>query len=112
MSNAGRPRTGMKPCPHCASKDRDSNGQCRCRNVAYRSFRGVPAATAQKAKRFYDSALTASKGNVEKALAATREEFPSLAKAKAPADRKQKATPAKVAKAKAGKKTAAAKADK
>lgn len=37
MSNAGRPRTEMKPCPHCGSTDRDSNGQCACRNAAYRA---------------------------------------------------------------------------
>lgn len=36
MSNKGRSRTGFKPCQHCGSTDRDSNGQCACRNKAYR----------------------------------------------------------------------------
>ena len=41
MSNAGRPRSGMKPCPFCGSRNRDSNGQCHCRNVLYRAVRGA-----------------------------------------------------------------------
>lgn len=39
MSNVGRPRVGMKPCVHCKSTKRDSNGQCACRNKAYRLAR-------------------------------------------------------------------------
>jgi hypothetical protein len=82
----------MKACGHCGSTERDSNGQCRCRNTIYRATRGAAKATADKARRFYDSALKASKGDVVKALQGTREEFPSPAPArKAPADRKPKA---------------------
>jgi hypothetical protein len=79
MSNIGRPRTGLKPCPHCKSKDRDSNGQCHCRNVLYRALRGASKATAAKAKAHYDAALSRFKGKVDRALADTREEYPSLA---------------------------------
>jgi hypothetical protein len=31
----------MKPCVHCKSTDRDSNGQCACRNAAYREARAL-----------------------------------------------------------------------
>jgi hypothetical protein len=51
MSNAGRPRTGFKPCQHCGSTDRDSNGQCHCRNVAYREARKAALAKTQKPKQ-------------------------------------------------------------
>lgn len=81
MSNVGRSRTGHTACQYCKSTERDSNGQCHCRNIAYRALRGN-----DKAKAFYDSALKASKGDIVKALQATREEFPSLVKP--PADRK------------------------
>lgn len=50
MSNVGRPRTGFKPCPHCGSTDRDSNGQCHCRNLAYRAARKAALAATKKAK--------------------------------------------------------------
>lgn len=110
MSNAGRPRTGLKKCPHCADTTRDSNGQCHCRNVLYRALRGTAKATAEKARRVYNDALKANKGNIDKALTEMREEFPSLAAKtrKAPADKKPKAekkTPAQ-------KKAAVKKADK
>jgi hypothetical protein len=88
MSNIGRPRTGMKPCPYCGDKNRDSNGQCRCRNAAYRAFRGVAKTTADKARKVYNDALKNNKGDVAKALTTTREEFPSLVKVRQPADRK------------------------
>jgi flagellar biosynthesis GTPase FlhF len=110
MSNVNRPRKGMKACPHCASTDRDSNGQCHCRNVAYRALRGSAKTTAEKARKVYDATLKSAKGDTDKALAAMREEFPSLAaKArKAPADNKPKAEK----KTAAQKKAAKAKADK
>jgi hypothetical protein len=110
MSNVGRPRTGLKACPYCKDTTRDSNGQCHCRNVAYRALRGAPKTTAEKARKVYNDALKGNKGDVDKALAAMREEFPSLAaKArKAPADKKPKAEK-KTAKQK---KAAVAKADK
>jgi hypothetical protein len=106
MSNIGRPRTGLKACGYCGSTERDSNGQCHCRNVAYRVLRTAAKTTADKARRVYDSALKSNKGSVEKALASMREEFPSLAaKArKAPADKKAAST-----KKGSTKKTAAAK---
>jgi hypothetical protein len=39
MSNLGRPRAGLPGCAVCGSTDRDSNGQCHCRNLAYRLTR-------------------------------------------------------------------------
>ena len=36
MNNIDRPRTGLPSCKFCGSTDRDSNGQCACRNVLYR----------------------------------------------------------------------------
>lgn len=36
MSNANRSRTDKKPCQFDGSTERDSNGQCHCRNVLYR----------------------------------------------------------------------------
>ena len=110
MSNIGRPRTGLKACAYCGSTERDSNGQCHCRNVAYRVLRTAAKTTADKARRVYDAALKTHKGDTDKALAAMREEFPSLAaKArKAPADRKA-ASPKKAAKKAAAKKAAPAK---
>jgi len=82
MSNVGRPREGMKKCVRCNSTKRDSNGQCACRNVLYRALRNVIPAKRAKIVAFYDEALKTNKGNVAKALAATREDFPSIAPAK------------------------------
>jgi hypothetical protein len=102
MSNVNGKRTGLKPCTFCASTNRDSNGQCRCRNTIYRATRGAADATKKKAIKHFDAALKTAKGDPAKALASTREEFPSLApkraaKKAAPA---KKTTPAKKAAAK------------
>jgi hypothetical protein len=111
MSNVNGKRTGLKPCEHCGSKNRDSNGQCRCRNTLYRALKDAPAATKQKATKHFNAALKTAKGDAAKALASTREEFPSLApKRKAPADRKSPAKKTAAKKATPAKKTAAKKA--
>jgi len=83
MSNVGRPREGLKPCRFCKSTERDTNGQCHCRNVLYRATRLVTKSTADKAKAHYNAVLVAKKGDIEKALADTREEYPSLVKPRA-----------------------------
>jgi hypothetical protein len=80
MSNAGRPRTGLKQCSKCRSTSRDSNGQCHCRNVLYRLKARAAKKDQPKIAALYDDTLASTKGKVDRAVAAVREEFPSLAK--------------------------------
>jgi hypothetical protein len=93
MSNINRPRVNMKPCKFDGATDRDSNGQCHCRNVAYREVR---KAVTQKTKimKAYDGALLDG-ASIEDALAATRAKVPALVKKAAPKKAK-KAEPKKV----------------
>lgn len=81
MSNAGRPRTGFKPCPFCASKERASNGQCACRNSLYRLTKAATSdSMAKKVAVLFNGAVKS--GDATKAVARVREEFPSLARTK------------------------------
>jgi hypothetical protein len=102
MSNVGRPRTGLKPCPNCGSTARDTNGQCACRNALYRITRRAATDDVARIKKSFDTAIGNGSGDVEEARAVVAKKFPYLAK-KAPA----KKAPAK--KAAKGKKAAAAK---
>jgi hypothetical protein len=62
MSNTDRPRTNMKPCPFDKSTDRDSNGQCHCRNVLYRLSRVITdPETFEAASKSYNNALKKGK---------------------------------------------------
>jgi len=107
MSNKGRPTAGLKPCPHCGSGDRDSNGQCRCRNVLYRLTKGLNPRTGDKARArdLYNETLAKKGGTVEKATAALRAEFPAPARKVREA---KKATAKKALSGKAAAKKAAA----
>jgi hypothetical protein len=100
MSNIGRPREGMKPCPHCGSKDRDSNGQCRCRNTLYRLTKPLTKTDAARAKEIFTEVLNRKGGTAEKAQAEVRVAFPTPVRA------------AKAAKKAVAKKTIAKKAAK
>jgi hypothetical protein len=99
MSNVNRPRTGLKACTFDGATDRDSNGQCHCRNVGYRLVRKAPQKKTAILKAF-DGALKDGK-SIEDAVAAAQGAVPALAPKprKAPA----KKTPAK------GKKTSSTK---
>ena len=63
MSNINRPRTGLPKCPHCGDTTRDSNGQCHCRNILYRTLRAIGTdETARTAARsIYNEALVNGK---------------------------------------------------
>ena len=118
MSNAGRPRTNLKACPFDGATERDSNGQCHCRNVLYREVRKAPQQKA-KIQKTYDGLLKDGEGVVG-ALAGARAAVPALAAAsrkpaatKAPAKKAtKKAATSKPVKEKAEKPAPAAKAEK
>jgi hypothetical protein len=115
MSNVNRPRTGMKPCAFDGATDRDSNGQCKCRNVLYRLTQRAATADQPKVKVTYNDVLKGTKGaqdkQIEKAVAAVREAFPYLAAKKTAAAKSGKAPKAEK-KTAAQKKAAVKKADK
>ena len=103
MSNIDGKRTGLKPCKFDGSTDRDSNGQCHCRNVAYRLVSKAPQQKAKILKAF--NAALADGENVEGAANVTRAAVPATGKVRKPAAKKatkkaavkpkaEKATPA------------------
>ena len=100
MSNANRPRTGLKACPFDGATDRDSNGQCHCRNVLYREVKKAPQQKA-KIQKAYDGMLKDGE-SIAAALEAARTAVPALArptkKAAVPAKKASKKTASKQAK--------------
>jgi hypothetical protein len=99
MSNIGRPRTGLKACTFCGSTERDSNGQCHCRNIVYRLVAKAPQQKAKIIKTF--NAALAEGENVEGAANVTRAKVPAVGKVKVPAKKAAKKAPAKKAAKKA-----------
>jgi hypothetical protein len=88
MSNVGRPRTGLRACPYCGSTERDSNGQCACRNTLYRLRQRASTADQPKVKTTYDDVLKGKGGSIEDAVLAVRQKFDYLAPKKAAAPTK------------------------
>ena len=118
MSNVDRPRTGLKACPFDGATERDSNGQCHCRNVLYREVRKAPQQKAKIEKTF--NGLLKDGEPIVVALNGTREAVPALVRTtkKAAAAKKaakpkgEKASTATKPKAKKATKKAAATAEK
>lgn len=84
MSNTDGKKEGLRPCPYDNSTNRDSNGQCHCRNVLYRLSQKVNKADRPKVAKVYNDTLEANKDtlkpveNIETALTAVRAKFPAL----------------------------------
>ena len=68
-------------CPFCGLTDRQSNGQCRCRNVLYRAIHAVPGATegeiAQGTKVYNDEVSAGATPDVARDI--MRDLVPALA---------------------------------
>jgi hypothetical protein len=96
MSNIGRPRTGLKACTFCGSTERDSNGQCHCRNIVYRLVAKAPQQKTKIIKTF--NAALAEGENIEGAANMTRAKVPAVGKVKVPAAKKVAKKAAKKAK--------------
>ena len=90
MSNINRPRTNLKPCPFDGVTKRDSNGQCHCRNVAYRTISQIVGDEQKaKARKTFDAALkkgaTIDEARAKIAPAKAAKKAPAKAAKKAPA---------------------------
>lgn len=113
MSNVNRPRTGLKPCPFDGSTERDSNGQCACRNTLYRLVQRSTTGDAPNVKVTFNDVLQGKKKNtIPDAVEAVRKAFPYLAPQPRKAAEKKAAAPKAEKKTAAQKKAAVKKAEK
>ena len=83
-----------KPCAFDAVVERDSNGQCHCRNVLYREWQKDLTIKDNISKVYNESLLDG--GTIADALAVVREAFPSLVKTRRINPKPSPAAPAEV----------------